>query len=141
MKTILTFGIFDLFHKGHLNLLQRAKEMGDILVVGVGSDYSVQLEPRKKLKTFIPSEDRLRIVSALKCVDWAFIYGTYYDLEQSIRVIKPDLYVRGDDWVEDFPGQRVLEELKIPIKLLGYTPNISSSSIKERIMNAKKNHR
>lgn len=138
-KTILTFGIFDLFHYGHLNLLQSAKEQGDILVVGVGSDYSVQLEQRKRLKTFISSEERLRIVSALRCVDWAFIYGTYYDLEQSIKVIRPDLYVRGDDWKEDFPGKKVLEKLKIPIKLLKYTEGISSTSIKERINNGKQN--
>ena len=132
-KVILTFGIFDLIHTGHLNLLERAKAEGDILIVGVGSDYSVNKEPRKKWKTIIPSEDRLRLVNALKCVDWAFIYGTYYDLEQAIRTIKPNLYVRGDDWVEDFPGKKILDELKIPCKLLPYTKEISSSSIKERI--------
>ena len=133
MRKILTFGIYDLFHIGHLNLLQKAKSLGDTLIVGVGSDYSVQQEPKKILKTFIKSEDRLRIISGLSCVDWAFIYGTYYDLEQSIRAIKPDLYVRGDDWVKDFPGKRVLDELKIPYKLLPYTKGISSSDIKEKL--------
>ena len=138
-KVILTFGIFDLIHTGHLNLLERAKAEGDILIVGVGSDYSVNKEPRKKWKTIIPSEDRLRLVNALKCVDWAFIYGTYYDLEQSIRAIKPDLYVRGDDWTKNFPGQKVLNELKIPIKLLEYTKGISTTLIRERIKNDQRN--
>jgi rfaE bifunctional protein nucleotidyltransferase chain/domain len=136
---ILTFGIFDLFHTGHLNLLEKAKDQGDILIVGVGSDYSVSAEPKKKMKTVIPSEQRVRIINSLKCVDWAFIYGTYYDLEQAIRYIKPDLYVRGDDWIGDFPGKKVLDELKIPIKLLNYTNGISSTSIKERIKNVKNN--
>jgi len=132
-KVVMSMGVWDLFHIGHLNLLERAKKLGDILIVGVGSDYSVQLEPRKKLKTYISSEDRLRIVSKNKDVDWAFLYGTYEDLEKSIEMIRPDLYVRGDDWVKDFPGKRKLDELKIPVKLLSYTKGISSSSIKNRI--------
>lgn len=133
MRKVLTFGIYDLLHVGHLNLLERAKQEGDILIVGVGSDYSVSLEPRKKLKTIISSEQRARLISSLRCVDWVFVYGTYYDLEQSIRIIKPDLYVRGDDWSENFPGKKVLDELKTPIKLLPYTEGISSTQIKEKI--------
>lgn len=131
-KIVLTFGIFDTFHIGHLNILEKAKKEGDILVVGVGSDYSVLIEPRKKLKTWYSFEDRLRIVSKNKDVDWTFGYGTYYDLEKAIEVLKPDLYIRGDDWVEDFPGKNVLDKLNIPIKLLSYTKGISSTEIKMR---------
>lgn len=133
----MTFGIFDLYHDGHLNILENAKKEGDILVVGVGSDYSVKIEPKKKEKTWMTSETRLRIISKNRDVDWAFLYGTYYDLEQAIKIIKPDLYVRGDDWPVDFPGEKILRELKIPIKLLKYTEGISSTIIKERMLNGK----
>lgn len=102
------------------------------MIVGVGSDYSVDLE-KKKQPTLIPSEQRLRIISALDCVDFTFLYSTYYDLEQSIRVINPDLYVRGDDWTEDFPGKKVLEELNIPIKFISYTKGVSTTEIKKKL--------
>ena len=128
---VLTFGIFDLWHIGHLNVIERAKSMGKKLVVGVGSNYSVNLEVRKKLKPYYNLEERLRIVSAQKDVDWAFSYATYEQLEQSIRFIKPDLYVRGDDWIGDYPGAKVIKELNIPMKYLPYTKGISTTKIKE----------
>ena len=71
MKTIITFGTFDVFHMGHLRILQRAKSLGDRLVVGVSSDA---LNRRKKGRLPVYSEkDRMGIVAGLKCVDAVFL--------------------------------------------------------------------
>ncbi len=132
MTKVMTFMIGDLFHIGHLNLLKRAKGLGDILIVGVASDYAVDVESKKPLKTFIKSEDRLRIIQAIKEVDFAFLYSENCDLERAIEIIYPDVICRGDDW-KDFPGRSKAKELKIPIKYLSYTTRVSSTIIKEKI--------
>lgn len=132
-RTVLTFGVYDMFHVGHLNLLESAKKFGDYLVVGVGSDKSVEDEPRKKLKTVIPEDQRLKIIQSLKCVDEAFIYTDYNDLNKAIVEIDPDIYVRGSDWREDFPGENSLKVLHIPVAFVPYTEGISSTKIKEKL--------
>src|SRR5690625_5042778 len=71
MKTVLTFGTFDVFHVGHLRILERAAELGDRLVVGVSSD---ELNISKKGRAPVyPQHDRIRIVAALNCVDAVFV--------------------------------------------------------------------
>lgn len=134
-RIVLTYGIMDLIHPGHLNLLIEAKKLGDRLVVGIGSDYSVNREPKKKWKTIMSSEDRALIVGSLRMVDAVFIYPDYEQLERMIEIIRPDVYVRGDDWTADFPGKKTLEKLRIPIEFVGYTKGISSTDIKKKVFN------
>lgn len=132
-KIVLTFGVFDILHTGHINLLREAKKLGDILVVGIPTDYQVKVQPKKLLKSAVPSEDRLNVVEALDMVDFAFVYANDEALEMAIKLIKPDVYARGGDWA-DFPSKDTLDRLKIPIVYIPYYDGISSTAIKERIM-------
>ena len=130
-KVVLTFMCADLFHIGHLNLLERAKRLGDVLVVGLPTHWTIKEHTKHKDMIFT-AEERLRIVQAIKYVDFAFVYADVPALEKSVEIIKPDLYVRGDDWF-DFPGKQRIEELGIPITYLHYTDGISTTRIKKRI--------
>lgn len=109
-KTILTFGTFDLFHVGHLRLLQRAKKCGGRLVVGVSTDA---LNRKKKNKNcIIPQDQRMEIVNALSCVDEVFSEESLSKKPDYIRQTKADILVMGNDWEGKFdhlmPRGRVL---------------------------------
>ena len=95
MKKVITFGTFDLFHIGHLNILERAKEMGDYLIVGVSSD---ELNWSKKQKFPIFScDERKKILGALKYVDEVFVEEVI-DKEEYCKKYHADIFVIGDDW-------------------------------------------
>ena len=95
-SVVLTNGCFDLLHPGHVNLLERAKRLGDVLVVAVNSDRSVRglKGPGRPL---VPERDRARLVAALECVD----YVTLFDEPTPLRIItrlSPAVLVKGADW-------------------------------------------
>jgi glycerol-3-phosphate cytidylyltransferase len=131
MNKVLTFGCFDIFHVGHLNLLRNAKKLGDVLIVGIPSDYAIIIEPKKNGAPAMTSEERLRIIQSIDCVDLAFVYAENKDLEKSIEVIRPDVICRGDDW-HDYPGKKMADKLKIKTVYLPHTDGISSTLIKEQ---------
>lgn len=132
MKKVLTFAVCDMFHSGHLNMLERAKNLGDYLIVGIPTSWTIK-EHIKGREPIISAEDRLRIVQAIKYVDFAFIYADTPALEESVRIIKPDIFCRGDD-KKDFYGREVVEEVGAKIVFLPYTKGISSTEIKEKII-------
>jgi len=118
----------DLLHVGHLNLLERASKLGD-LIVGIPTSWTIQ-EHIKGHPTVISAEDRLRIIQALKFVDFAFVYTDSDALNKYIRLLKPDIICRGDD-NKNFVGKDVAEELGIEIVYFPYTKEISSTRIRE----------
>ncbi|MAI13368.1 MAG: glycerol-3-phosphate cytidylyltransferase [Rhodospirillaceae bacterium] len=135
MKKIITFGTFDLFHLGHLKILERAKEMGDYLIVGVSSD---ELNWNKKQKfPIFPCDQRQKIVGALKCVDEVFVEEVL-DKEDYCRKYGADIFVIGDDW-EGKPcgkeGKTFDEQLEgvCQVHYMSRTPSISTTEIIERI--------
>ena len=98
-KTVITYGTFDLFHIGHLKLLQRLKELGDRLIVAVSTDEFNQLKGKK---TIIPYNQRAEIVKNIKCVDMVI---PEYNWEQKINDIKKydvDIFAIGNDWKGKF---------------------------------------
>ncbi|MCH1437989.1 adenylyltransferase/cytidyltransferase family protein [Flavobacteriales bacterium] len=127
MKRVITFGTFDLFHIGHLNILERAKNQGDYLIVGVSSD---QLNFNKKQKYPICSEEnRLRIISALRFVDEVFIEDSLELKGEYIEKYDADVLVMGNDWVGKFDEyKRVCE-----VVYLDRTPSISTTQLIEII--------
>jgi cytidyltransferase-like protein len=129
MKTILTGMVSDLFHVGHLNLIERASEYGKLIVCVPTSEGAYRAKGKRPIIDF---EGRLRIINALKCVYMTIGFFDNDHLDKIIETIRPDMFIRGDDW-SDFPGRKKLEELKIPIKFLKYTEGISSTKIKEDI--------
>ncbi len=126
-KRIITFGTFDLFHIGHLNILRRAKELGDYLIVGVSSD---SLNEMKGKKSFFPLQHRLQIIQSIKFVDEVFIEESLELKDHYIQQHKADLLVMGDDWKDKFNW------VSCPVVYLPRTPDISTSLIKDSLANS-----
>ena len=126
MKVVATSGYFDPLHVGHLECLEMAAELGDKLIVIVNSDLQAKL---KKGESFMKEEDRMKIVSALKCVDHVFL-SIDKDKSQceSLRHINPDIFAKGGDRTSgEIPESKVCNELGIEI-IDGLGEKIRSSS-------------
>jgi glycerol-3-phosphate cytidylyltransferase len=125
MKRVITFGTFDVFHAGHCKILERAKLLGDILVVGVSSD---DLNFKKKNRRPVYSqEDRIHIVQSLKCVDEVFIEESLELKEHYIKEFGADILVMGDDWKGKFDQFCNICD----VEYLERTPSISTTEIIE----------
>lgn len=128
MKKVITYGTFDLFHIGHLNLLRRARELGDHLVVAVSTD---EFNAGKLKQCVYPYEHRARIVEAIKYVDLV-IPETSWD--QKIRDVMKyciDVFVIGDDWKGEFDFLKEFCE----VVYLPRTDCISTTDVKNRVQN------
>lgn len=126
-RTVLTFGTFDVFHVGHLRILERAASLGDRLVVGVSAD---ELNLRKKGRTPVFSEaERLAIVNALKVVDDVFVEESLEQKRDYILQHQADVLVMGDDWAGKFDEFKDICE----VVYLARTPAISTTAIIEHI--------
>ena len=126
MKIVATSGYFDPLHVGHLECLELAKKLGDKLIVIVNSDLQARL---KKGKSFMNEKDRLKIVSALKCVDEVFL-SIDKDKSQceSLGYLKPTIFAKGGDQTsKEIPESKVCKELNIQI-IDGLGAKIRSSS-------------
>jgi glycerol-3-phosphate cytidylyltransferase len=124
-KRIITFGTFDVFHVGHVNILERAKLEGDYLVVGVSSD---ELNFKKKKRYPIYSQqDRIKILQSLKFVDEVFVEESLELKGEYIQQFNADLLVMGDDWVGKFDDMKRFCD----VKYLSRTPSISTTEIIE----------
>ena len=125
-SVVATSGYFDPLHVGHLECLEMAAELGDKLIVIVNSDLQAKL---KKGESFMKEEDRMKIVSALKCVDHVFL-SIDKDKSQceSLRHINPDIFAKGGDRTSgEIPESKVCNELGIEI-IDGLGEKIRSSS-------------
>ena len=126
MKTVAISGYFDPLHVGHLEYIELASKLGDHLTVIVNSDYQCKL---KKGKSFMPEDDRVRIIRALKPVDSAFLS---VDLDssvcESLSIIKPNIFANGGDRkLGEIPETRVMEKYNI-MMVDGLGSKIRSSS-------------
>ena len=132
MKIGYTQGVFDMFHIGHLNLLNRAKAQCDMLIVGVNSDALV--ESYKHKTPVICEEFRKEIVENIKAVDRAFIVNTLDKLEILEKIPFDTIFI-GDDWKGSQRWSATQEALKkrgIDVVFLPYTQNISSSFLRNQ---------
>ncbi|MGB6280324.1 MAG: adenylyltransferase/cytidyltransferase family protein [Syntrophobacteria bacterium] len=134
-RVVFANGCFDLIHIGHIHLLQQAREQGDCLVVAVNSDSSVR-QIKEPGRPVVPEGQRAEVVAALGCVDWVTIFAEPDPLVL-IRLLKPDVLVKGTDWSEEeiVGAPDVIEAggqvLRIPL-----VPEISTSVMVERIHSA-----
>lgn len=129
MKTILTFGVYDMLHIGHILLFKRAKELGDKLVVAVqDGDYILKYKPGTQM--VYSTEERLYMVSTIKYVDEVVVYR---DVDIDIKNIGFDIFVRGED--QQHAGfQRAIqwcEENEKKVVVLKRTDGISSTLLRE----------
>lgn len=127
MSIVITFGTFDVFHYGHLRILERARQLGSRLVVGVSSD-AFSLSKKDRLPVF-PEDQRMAIIAALRCVDTVFL-GEAFELKRDyIRQQKADILVMGSDWEGRFDHFGDL----CAVKYLERTPAVSTTVVIETI--------
>lgn len=136
-----TCGVFDLFHVGHLNLLERCKKQCDYLIVGMCDDTYVRTI--KKKNPIVQEDDRLRILNALKCVDKAYKVDikTTDDKLLAWNQFKFNVLFSGDDWKNTDRYKRTEEQFKkigVSIEYLPYTKGVSTTEIKMKIEELKK---
>ena len=127
MTTVITFGTFDVFHVGHLRVIERARAFGDRLVVGVSAD-ALNLRKKDRLPVFSQAE-RLEIVAALRAVDEVFVEESLELKRDYIRQYDAEVLVMGDDWAGRF------DELSdiCRVEYLPRTPAISTTALIEKI--------
>lgn len=128
MKRVITYGTFDLFHYGHLNLLRRAKALGDYLIVAVSTD---EFNTLKGKKCYFPYEIRKQIVEAIRYVDLVIPEDSWDQKEDDIKRYAIDTFVMGDDWKGKF------DELKTQcdVVYLPRTDGVSTTQIKDTLGN------
>jgi len=129
-KIVFTNGCFDLLHVGHIKYLEKAKNLGDILILGLNSDSSVE-RLKGKGRPINKQNDRAYILASLQIVDYLVIFeeDTPYEL---IKIIKPDILVKGGDYnVKDVVGQDIAKELVILDFITGKSTSKTIKRIKE----------
>jgi len=137
-KAVFIGGVWDLFHEGHLAILERAKALGTRLIVGVLTDEAAMIY---KPRPIIPFEARKRIVESLKCVDKVIAQSAKdptVDLEAA--GIRPHYLVHGDDW-EACPGEPYVRAHKGKVVFLPYTPGVSTTEIRKWIAEGRESDR
>jgi len=127
MKRVITYGTFDLLHYGHINLLKRAKELGDYLVVAISTD-DFNLNQKNK-KCYFGYEKRKSMVEAIRYVDLVIPEDNWDQKPGDINDYKIDVFVMGDDWKGKFD---YLKE-HCEVVYLPRTPEISTTQIKEEL--------
>jgi glycerol-3-phosphate cytidylyltransferase len=128
MKKVITYGTFDLFHYGHLKILERAKQFGDYLIVAVSTD---EFNKVKGKKCVYPYEHRAEIVKAIKFVDEVIPETEWEQKRQDVITHQVDVFVMGSDWQGRFDELKELCE----VIYLPRTPDISSTDIKSNVKN------
>lgn len=127
-KIVFTNGTFDLIHLGHVQYLEKAKRMGDILIVGVNTDSSVKSYkgPDRPLN---PEGDRIRVLSALACVDYAVLFAEPTPL-RLIQKIRPHILVKGSDWKKDqIAGAKEVESWGGKVRRIRLVPGRSTTRV------------
>ena len=132
-KTIVfTNGCFDILHAGHVTYLQKAKALGDVLILGLNSDASVRQIKGKK-RPVIPQEHRSVVLSALASIDHIVLFDEP-DPEQLIKAVCPDILVKGADWPEDqIIGGDFVKACGGRIERVVFEQDISTTQIIDRI--------
>lgn len=125
-KTIITYGTFDLFHIGHLKLLQRLKSLGDELIVAVSTDEFNQLKGKK---TIIPFEQRKEIVENIKCVDMVIPENNWEQKIEDVQKYNINTFAIGNDWEGKFDFLKEYCE----VVYLDRTDGISSTQLKNTL--------
>lgn len=125
MRKVITYGTFDLLHYGHINLLQRAKALGDYLIVALSTDEFNWNSKQKKC--YFSYEERKRMLEAIRFVDLVIPEENWEQKKSDVKEFKVDTFVMGDDWKGKFD---FLSE-DCEVVYLPRTPEISTTQIKK----------
>ena len=128
MKKVITYGTFDLLHYGHINLLERARELGDYLIVAISTDEFNELKGKKSYFNF---KERERIIKSIKYVDEVIKEISWEQKLVDIKERNIDIFVIGDDWTGKFDYLKEFCE----VVYLPRTEDISTTLIKQELSN------
>lgn len=132
-KIVFTNGCFDILHVGHIRYLTRARKLGDLLVVGLNTDRSVQAIKGEK-RPIVSENERAEVLSALEAVDYVVLFDEPDPL-QLITALKPTLLVKGADWSKDaIVGREVVERSGGKVARIPLVPGSSSTGVIEKII-------
>jgi glycerol-3-phosphate cytidylyltransferase len=127
VSTVITFGTFDVLHVGHLRILQRSRELGERLVVGVSSD-ALNFSKKGRYPVFDQAE-RCELIANLRCVDEVFVEESLELKREYVQTYAADVLVMGDDWAGKFD---FLCDI-CRVEYLPRTPSISTTALIEKI--------
>ena len=130
MKKVITYGTFDLLHVGHINLLRRAKEMGDYLIVGVSTDKFNEMKNKQASQSY---ENRKIILESIKYIDEVIAERSWEQKIEDIKNYEIDLFVIGDDWEGKFDYLREYCD----VVYLPRTIGVSTTQLKSDISKVK----
>lgn len=129
---VFTNGCFDLLHRGHVHLLRQARAAGDLLIVGINSDRSVQ-SIKSPARPILAETDRIELIAAMEMVDYVVLFDEP-DPYQLIAAVKPDVLVKGGDWSgENIVGADLVEQNGGRVAVVPYLSGHSTTEIIERI--------
>lgn len=130
-KIVATNGCFDILHVGHVKYLAQAKELGDILVVGINSDNSVK-ELKGPTRPINNEQDRAEVLAALSAVDYVVIFEEI-DAINFLSMVKPDIYAKGGDYtVESLPESKTVLQNGGKIEFIKFVDGKSTTNIIEK---------
>lgn len=141
LRLVLTNGVFDLIHAGHVGYLQRARALGDLLVVALNSDASTRAI-KGPLRPIVPQADRAALLAALRSVDHVTIFDKP-TAEAVVAALRPEVYVKGGDYgtgpagapdLSRLPEARVVADYGGQVALLPYAEGRSTSELIARIV-------
>lgn len=126
MRRVITYGTFDLLHYGHINLLQRAKQMGDYLIVALSSDdFNIN---SKHKKSYFSDEKRKQLLESIRYVDLVIPEDNWEQKVSDIKEYHVDILVMGDDWTGRFDF--IENQTSARVVYLNRTPEVSTTRIK-----------
>ena len=134
-KVVFTNGCFDILHVGHVRYLQRAKNQGDVLVVGLNTDRSVK-EIKGEKRPVVPEKERAEILAALEFVDYVVPFDETNPL-RLIEALKPNVLVKGADWPKSrIVGREIVEKIGGRVVRVPLVAGASSTGVIEKIIKA-----
>jgi D-beta-D-heptose 7-phosphate kinase/D-beta-D-heptose 1-phosphate adenosyltransferase len=134
-KIVFTNGVFDIVHRGHVEYLTKAKALGNVLLVGMNTDASVQ-RLKGPQRPVVSQDDRAFVLAALRVVDYVCLFDedTPYNL---IKTVVPDVLVKGSDWaIDSIVGKDIVEAAGGKVQTIDYVPNRSTTNIIQKIANS-----
>lgn len=132
-RIVFTNGCFDLLHVGHTRYLQTARDLGDLLVVGVNSDASVRSLNKGPGRPIVPETQRAEVLAALGCVDYVVLFSEP-DPNSLVAALQPDILVKGGDWAtEQIVGRETVEARGGRVVTVPLVPGVSTTALIEKI--------
>jgi len=131
-RLVLTNGIFDLLHTGHVDYLEKAQALGDALIVGVNGDDSAR-QLKGEGRPFVPALERAQLLAALRCVDATVIFDDL-TADNLLLSLRPTIYAKGGDYAhKPLPESETAQQVGAQIVLIDYLPDHSTTQLIQKI--------